>query len=129
MNHYRSRIIEIACSQVGKRGPYCDHGILWCGAFVCWVLREAGLAVGTARETPGYVLCSALTLTDKPEDGDILRHSLTGHCGIIVPDGTICGGMSDDWVMDRGLWLGKAYSVDDLIRAAEMSGGMTGDIL
>ncbi len=128
MNHYRARIIEIAHSQVGKRGPYCDHGILWCGAFVCWVMREAGLPVVIWEDRPGERLCAWLNWANQPKAGDILR-SNNAHCGIIVPDGIVCGGAGGaDKVKLRAMWSGKAYDIDELIRVTEMRGAETGEV-
>lgn len=129
MSNYRTRIIEIAYNELGKRGPYVNEA-LWCGHFVCWVLREAGLKVTVSEDRPGQRLCECLDWTYTPQSGDIVRYP-NAHCGIIVDTKlVISGGMKGDSVkLERLRHIGRAFSIDELIRRAEMSGAETGELL
>jgi len=131
---YRDRIIEVAQSQLGKRGPLPyskGKSTLWCGHFVCWVLKEAGLNVNLDVREPGKRLCESLIATNIGGYGDIVRWD-NGHCAILVPlGGVIAGGMLNDPVAFKhyeGHWKMRVYSIEELIRNAEMTGGVTGEV-
>lgn len=125
--NYRARTIEIAYGEIGKHGHYALRRPLWCGVFVCWVLNQAGLMVRAVGDNPGERLCSLLDETDEALPGDIIRHA-NNHCGIVVPDGIVAGGMLGHCVTLDRMWGGTTYSIDELIRVAEMSGAETGEV-
>lgn len=134
MNHYRSRVVDIAVSQIGVKGgqAYSDS-VLWCGAFVCWVLERAGLYTCIPTESkPGKVLCGCLEEVPRGEPGDIVRWGSNSHCAIIVEENQIVhGGMNGDPVRLSGV-SGRApmtvYSIQSLIDLVEVRGAETGEV-
>lgn len=132
----RHRIVAIALEEVGSRGgqKYGKEG-LWCGAFVVWCLREAGLKLESGHSKPGENLCKNLPVVMNPEPGDIVRYQ-NDHCAIVLSyfadhlrtvDGT-----HSDGLVTKEMRLPHTpmtfYSIDELIRCYEMTGAETPEV-
>ena len=137
MSTIRQRIIAIALEQVGsKGGARYGHDGLWCGAFVCWCLREAGLDIEAEHPKAGENLCTTLPVVSKPEPGDIVRYQ-DNHCAIVLEwdSGvihTVDGSHSDESVKVNVRWHTQRmsfYSISELIRCQEMTGARTSDVI
>ena len=135
MNPTRHRIITIALDEVGyKGGSRYDKEGLWCGAFVVWCLREAGLKLESGHSTPGRNLCASLPRVNAPEPGDIVRYK-NDHCAIILDytSGGVCtvdGAKLNEVVSTKVQLFAYTqpmtfYSISELIRCYEMTGAET----
>ena len=97
----QAKMLSIAASQLGvtetdtNRGPMVDVynqsagvplGSSWCGSFVSWVLKQAGIATKPIASVQAiHDKAKALgVITDKPSAGAVFVH-VTG-TGIIDPD-------------------------------------------
>lgn len=158
MESLRTEIARIATSYIGKgRDSFgCDRDA-WCGAFVCHVLRSAGLAVETAKFDPGDALCRGLAIVTNPAVGDIVEYcdGLSHYAlvtalvapprGVHYPAGVcIVEGASDnDLVKGRVMGAGRPFidpptpdhtwkrrfrSIESLLERYQWTGAPTGEV-
>jgi len=133
----RQRIKEIALSELGETWPRFGGPVeTWCGAFVAWVIGQAGLRSPANGPTMGGELVSWLGPTTMPQVGDIAVHKRVDHYSIIVEIRgrrvrVVEGGAFDHVVRDRfKSWHElKFYSIDRLLEEYEYTGASAGPLL
>lgn len=81
----REHIRDIALAELGGTWPrYGGPAENWCGAFVAWVIGQAGLRSPTDGPAMGKELVSWLGPTLAPQVGDIALHRRVDHFSIVV---------------------------------------------
>jgi hypothetical protein len=137
----RNRIVQIARAELGQTWPrYGGPADSWCGAFVAWVIGQAGLRTPRQGDRMGAELVSWLGRTTSPQVGDIALHSFVDHYSIVsqvdhsvwATEVRVIEGRNYDYPVTeniKSLDRLRFFSIDRLLEEYEYTGASPGPLL